>query len=707
MYISISNNKQIKMRYINNLLLALGCFCLMSNVSATNNNKDDKKVIDAKSSELPSADKIVDERFELDDETLGNIMKDFGQHIKDIMTDEVEKLVEDVENKKEHKKPSAISGAGAGVAEATTTTTTNDKSNIEQFKNANKILSKDTQERIEMAGKKNQGELTQSGLMGDAGANKSLLQQVGGKLQSAGTFIEHQISSLSSLAPKLSGKIAKIPIKLRKLMHWPTFLRFKIKFNKVYKSLREELYRQMIYLRTQTIVGVQNLKYLCGRVKHLLKATQFADWTEQEYKKVYDNLQAETPSTTPDIKAMTAEQKEKLTQLARSGSTIFGKPAPEAGPQAPVFDAMDTDNSIRRRRKKREDTVMVDANGKEYNELDDDEDEDMPDVSAHRSANNNNGDDDDDEEFQDAQDHFVDLSGNLTDDEDDELKNELDDGKIVEQFSAQFDDDAGSLDDGLEDIIDSALDIDDKDFEPIDLRKTGCILEPENQDACGACYAYVTMTAASYFNCINSDKRQVVRYNARFLSDCGRYISPLTEQKPKINGCHGGRVSHALKFVDFVGAYEFMDYEFARRGHPFLDDTCAYPRPETVERWVPMKNIPPTPVEAYHGVNYVNLKLKEIDLHLRTVGPVFVNIKVWDGFKDYASGIVDSFKEAQTAVIHSMLIVGHDKDAHGKDYYIIWNSHGTSWGEGGFARVYAKSVDYFKSYIGGLMPSNS
>lgn len=603
-----------------------------------------------------AADKVVDESFNLDDNTLGAIMKDFGKQISDMMTNEVEQLVDDTKSKKAPREE------------------------LDKIKHANKILSKDTQDIIEMAGKKNEGELTQSGLMGDADAGKSLLQQVGGKLHTAGTFIGHQLSSLSGFAPKLSGKLAKVPAQLRKIMHWPTFLKFKIRYNKVYRSLREELYRQMVFLKTQAWVGIHNLKYLCGRVKHLTKATQFADWTDKEYQKFYDNPGAETPESTPEIKKISNEQKDILKKLAESGRTIFGHPAPEAGPTAPDrrLDA-DDDDDAKLSRKKRDDS-----------ELNEDEDED-------------------DDDFKDSLDHFedekvssnsigVENSGN----QDEGLSNELDDSKVIDQFSAQFDDDAGSTD-GLDDILDSALS-GSNDFEPIDLRKTGCVIEPEDQDSCCACYAFATTAAATYHNCIRSNDHKLVRYSTRFLSDCGRYISGPDEARPKVNGCHGGRVSHAIKFVGLAGTYEFMDYEFARRGMTFLNDKCVYSRPETLENWQPQPNIPPVNVTAYHGVYYANLQLDEIDLHLRTVGPVWVNIRVWEGFKFYAGGIVDSFKESDSTVVHSMLVVGHDKDANGQDYYIIWNSHGVAWGENGFARVYAKSLDYFKVYIGGLVP---
>ena len=46
------------------------------------------------------------------------------------------------------------------------------------------------------------------------------------------------------------------------------------------------------------------------------------------------------------------------------------------------------------------------------------------------------------------------------------------------------------------------------DFKPIDLRDTGCIMVPDNQYDCGACYAYAINAAASYFNCMHNTSRR-------------------------------------------------------------------------------------------------------------------------------------------------------------------------------------------------------
>jgi C1A family cysteine protease len=72
------------------------------------------------------------------------------------------------------------------------------------------------------------------------------------------------------------------------------------------------------------------------------------------------------------------------------------------------------------------------------------------------------------------------------------------------------------------------------------------------------------------------------------------------------------------------------------------------------------------------------------------VGPVGVMVHTGDPFKFYKGGIIES-KECTPEVNHAVLAVGYGKytDASGKeeDYFILKNSWGKYWGEGGYVRI--------------------
>jgi C1A family cysteine protease len=70
-------------------------------------------------------------------------------------------------------------------------------------------------------------------------------------------------------------------------------------------------------------------------------------------------------------------------------------------------------------------------------------------------------------------------------------------------------------------------------------------------------------------------------------------------------------------------------------------------------------------------------------------GPVSVTIEADQTvFGMYKSGILDSEKCGEN-LDHAVTAVGYGSE-NGKDYYIIRNSWGPSWGEDGYIRIAAK-----------------
>jgi len=86
------------------------------------------------------------------------------------------------------------------------------------------------------------------------------------------------------------------------------------------------------------------------------------------------------------------------------------------------------------------------------------------------------------------------------------------------------------------------------------------------------------------------------------------------------------------------------------------------------------------------------------------MGPVSVAIEADKlVFQMYTSGIIDS-TSCGTNLDHGVLVVGYGTES-GKDYWILKNSWGSSWGESGFFRIARSSTD--GSGICGLMEEPS
>lgn len=611
--------------------------------------------------QLPGTAQIaVDASRRLDGQLLSSLVNESGQHIQGTMKNEIDKLIDGVNRvAPSHPKVGQDDGMSA------------------KLRDANKIVNQEIGTRIKLAS-------DSSGVLARSGSSpmvSSFLSVTSDRLQNVGSFVDNKMRSL------VGQMVNKIPTKLRKFFRWPTFDKFKRKFNKSYKSLREELYRQMIYLRSQVIVEVQQVKFLLRFDKHLLGATQYSDWTGHEYHAALHNRLAEVDDE--GVSQLDAAARARLEALAKRGANIFGATIP-AGSARPVAEESGANRKrfvacpscertgrgpgdqggAERRRTKREAMAVAGTSGEWSPNGEDDYDGDELNYTEGEA--------------------YADGLGGEDDDDDEETL------RVLESYSNV---NMNDLRDANQ-IVDEVLASSDH-FDPIDLRTTKCVSTPSNQHVCGNCYAFVTNTAARYYNCMQNNGKLDYPYHPRFTSDCGVYLTPEENTLPALNGCKGGKLSRAINYTRIVGTQDHSKYQIARMGLKFTDDRCAYPRPKslTEHNWATIE------VPYFKQASFKYLKFSEIDLHLRTVGPVFVNMRTWKNFLLYDEGIYDGLEEDPIVNIHSMLIVGHKKDIQGRSYWIIWNSHGVCWGDRGFLLIYDRSLAYFSVFFAGMIPN--
>lgn len=75
---------------------------------------------------------------------------------------------------------------------------------------------------------------------------------------------------------------------------------------------------------------------------------------------------------------------------------------------------------------------------------------------------------------------------------------------------------------------------------------------------------------------------------------------------------------------------------------------------------------------------------------MATVGPVTVAIDASQrGFQFYKDGIyLDSnCKNKQEEMNHGVLVIGFGTEADGKKYWLVKNSYGAQWGNGGYVKM--------------------
>ena len=183
--------------------------------------------------------------------------------------------------------------------------------------------------------------------------------------------------------------------------------------------------------------------------------------------------------------------------------------------------------------------------------------------------------------------------------------------------------------------------------------------EVQNQGACGACWSFVAASAVEASVYMTS--RAHLRLSAQELVDCDRIFN---------RGCEGGNPIYAFEYIMKYGLTNEHSYPYGERQHAF----CRR------EQYVSRATIR----------SYVRLPPNNIDLikQFLQVGPVATGIcGTNSSFLYYTGGIYDPLACCQTQN-HAVLIVGHGMDESTKrEYFVIKNSWGEYWGDGGYMRL--------------------
>jgi C1A family cysteine protease/PKD repeat protein len=206
---------------------------------------------------------------------------------------------------------------------------------------------------------------------------------------------------------------------------------------------------------------------------------------------------------------------------------------------------------------------------------------------------------------------------------------------------------------------------------------------PRDQGSCGSCYAFGATAAAegTYNFATGKYDTNTADFSESYIAWC---LSKMPAYSSHFSGCNGADYDYMeLQALVDIGTVDEAYFPYVTTA------TQACPTAAT--------NAPKTKFASWSRVACSDIDA--IKTAIMTYGVVDAAVYVTTAFSNYSGGI---FSDASTACStspcyntptnHAIALVGWGYDATYGDYWILRNSWGSSWGEGGYMRIDATSA---------------
>ena len=201
-----------------------------------------------------------------------------------------------------------------------------------------------------------------------------------------------------------------------------------------------------------------------------------------------------------------------------------------------------------------------------------------------------------------------------------------------------------------------------------DWRDHNAVSPVKDQGSCGSCWAFAAIGNLEGLYAI--EKGVIKTFSEQMLVDCDTSDS----------GCNGGLMEYTFTWLKKNGGIMF-DSDYPYKG---LKQTCKSDKSKFADMTIIGYKKLGSSSSTWSCVDE-----DEVKEFLYETGPLAIALNA-DPLQTYSSGILDvsSTKCPSSGINHAVLLVGYGTDSSSqKDYWIIKNSWGRSWGESGYFRI--------------------
>jgi len=204
----------------------------------------------------------------------------------------------------------------------------------------------------------------------------------------------------------------------------------------------------------------------------------------------------------------------------------------------------------------------------------------------------------------------------------------------------------------------------------VDWRKEGVITDVKNQGQCGSCWAFATTAMIeSYAGIAMNGSTPIL--SSQQVTSC----TPNPLKCGGTGGCSGSIPQLGYTYIQLFGHVTEDDYPYTSGTTTDTGD-CMYDFMNTA------------PVVGITGYNTMPPNDQEaVMTHLAEKGPLAVAVYA-SGWGGYGGGVYDGCSfDSNIALNHAVQLVGYGTDETEGDYWLVRNSWGSGWGEGGYIRL--------------------